>query len=550
MGKVKLNKERFYRAVVSSKLILSMPSKTQTEKENKAQFITIGKKPLTTEDFHKILYQGQKVELDSSALAKVEESYSFLKTFSKDKLIYGINTGFGPMAQYHISEQDRLDLQYNLIRSHCTGAGKRLPDIFVKSSMICRLSSLMQGYSGIHPEVVNLLKELINHDIYPQIFEHGGVGASGDLVQLAHLSLNLIGEGEVTYKGELRPTAEVYKEVGLKPISVHLREGLGLINGTSVMTGIGMVNLLHAKQLLNWGLASSILIIEMVESYSDHFSKELNQVKPHHGQRTIASAMNKVMSNSSLIRKREEHLFDGNYKKEDVFQDKVQEYYSIRCVPQILGPVLDTLLITQTTLENEVNSVNDNPIIDAANNNVFHGGNFHGDYVALEMDKLKIAITKLSMLAERQINFLMNDKLNGKLPPFVNLGKLGLNLGMQAAQFTATSTTAENQTLSNPMYIHSIPNNNDNQDIVSMGTNAALISAKVIENTYQVLSIELLTIVQAVDALQISTRLSADSQHTYQQIRALVPRFEDDTILYKKLAAIKNQLQTNTPQII
>jgi histidine ammonia-lyase len=512
--------------------------------------IYIGGTRLTIHDFHKILYSGEKIELDDTALTKVEESYMFLQTFSKDKLIYGINTGFGPMAQYRISEEDRIELQYNLIRSHCTGAGNRLSDLFVKSAMICRLSSLMQGYSGIHPEVVILIKELINREIYPQLFEHGGVGASGDLVQLAHLSLNLIGEGEVTYKGELRPTADVYKEVGLKPITVHLREGLGLINGTAVMTGIGMVNLLHSKQLLNWSMAASILIVEMVESYSDHFSKELNQVKPHPGQRAVAHAMNKAMSSSPLIRKREEHLFDSDFKEVDVFQDKVQEYYSLRCVPQILGPILDTIQTAQTILENEVNSVNDNPIIDKANSNVFHGGNFHGDYVALEMDKLKIAITKLTMLAERQLNFLMNDKLNGKLPPFANLGKLGLNLGMQAAQFTATSTTAENQMLSNPMYIHSIPNNNDNQDIVSMGTNAALITAKVIENAYQVLAIELLTAVQAIDALQFGEKLSIDSQYTYKQIRNLVPRFEDDTILYKKLTSIKHHLQAHNPGLL
>lgn len=512
--------------------------------------IQIGGTPLTIHDFHKILYAGEKIELSQGALRKVEESYLFLQTFSKDKLIYGINTGFGPMAQYRISDEDRISLQYNLIRSHCTGAGNRLSDILVKSSMICRLNSLMQGYSGIHPEVVELLKELINHEIYPQIFEHGGVGASGDLVQLAHLTLNLIGEGEVTYKGELRPTADVYKELGLKPVKVHLREGLGLINGTSIMTGIAMVNLLHAKQLLNWSIACSVLIIEMVESYSDHFSKELNQVKPHPGQRAIAKAMNNIMHSSKLIRKREDHLFDSDFKKVDVFQDKVQEYYSIRCVPQILGPILDTIQAAQTVIENEVNSVNDNPIVDKANNNVFHGGNFHGDYVALEMDKLKIAITKLTMLAERQLNFLMNDKLNGKLPPFVNLGKLGLNLGMQAAQFTATSTTAENQMLSNPMYIHSIPNNNDNQDIVSMGTNAALITAKVIENSYQVLAIELLSAIQAIDALQFEKKLSTESLNIYNRIRKLVPRFEEDTILYKKLTAVKTHLQHYHPDFI
>ncbi len=509
--------------------------------------ILIGTKPLTSDDFFKILYQGEKIELDAAALKKVAESHEFLKDFSKNKLIYGINTGFGPMAQYKISEQNQLDLQYNLIRSHTTGAGNRLSDINVKSAMICRLSSLMQGYSGIHPEVVELLRNLINKEVYPQIFEHGGVGASGDLVQLAHLALNLIGEGEVTYKGELRPTAEVYKEVGVKPITVRLREGLALINGTSVMTGIAMVNLLHAKQLLNWSLSSSMLIIEMVESYGDHFSKELNSVKPHVGQRLVAEAMNKAMANSKLIRKREEHLFDSKLTDVEVFKDKVQEYYSIRCVPQILGPVLDTILFTESVLENEVNSVNDNPIIDKANNNVFHGGNFHGDYVALEMDKLKIAITKMTMLAERQLNFLMNDKLNGKLPPFVNLGKLGLNLGMQAAQFTATSTTAENQMLSNPMYIHSIPNNNDNQDIVSMGTNAALITAKVVENAYQVLAIELLSAIQAIDALNFSSKLSSDLKGTYDRIRGIVERFENDSIMYKRLEKVKHHLQANSP---
>jgi histidine ammonia-lyase len=512
--------------------------------------VSIGAKGLTLDDFNKILYAGEKIDLDQTALDKVIESHEFLKSFSKDKLIYGINTGFGPMAQYRVSEQNQLDLQYNLIRSHCMGAGNKLSDINVKSAMICRLSSLMQGYSGIHQEVVILLKELINGDIYPQIFEHGGVGASGDLVQLAHLALNLIGEGEVTYKGELRPTADVYKEVGIQGITVRLREGLALINGTSVMTGIAMVNLIHAKQLLNWSLSSSMLIIEMVESYSDHFSKELHSVKPHIGQRAVAKAMYTAMSSSKLIRKREDHLFDSTHADTDIFKDKVQEYYSIRCVPQILGPVMDTITFTQTILENEVNSVNDNPIIDKANNNIFHGGNFHGDYVALEMDKLKIALTKLTMLAERQLNFLMNDKLNGKLPPFVNLGKLGLNLGMQAAQFTATSTTAENQMLSNPMYIHSIPNNNDNQDIVSMGTNAALITAKVVENAYQVLAIELVSAVQAVDALRFDKKLSTEGQNTYKQIRAIVPRFEKDSVMYKELKKVKEYLQANNTGLV
>jgi histidine ammonia-lyase len=210
--------------------------------------------------------------------------------------------------------------------------------------------------------------------------------------------------------------------------------------------------------------------------------------------------------------------------------------------------VLDTILCAEKVLINEVNSTNDNPIIDSDARNVFHGGNFHGDYVALEMDKLKIAITKLSMLAERQLNYLMNPKLNEKLPPFVNLGKLGLNLGMQGVQFTAVSTVAENQTLSFPMYIHSITNNNDNQDIVSMGTNAALMSKKVIDNTYQVLAIEMISILQAIDYLEIKNRLSSYSLSKYEDLRQIVPKFTEDTIKYKDIQNIEQYIMENKPQ--
>ena len=227
---------------------------------------------------------------------------------------------------------------------------------------------------------------------------------------------------------------------------------------------------------------------------------------------------------------------------------KVQEYYSLRCVPQVLGPVLDTIYYTNHVLMNEVNSTSDNPIIDGEHHNVYHGGNFHGDYVALEMDKLKIAITKLSMLAERQLNYLMNPKLNEKLPPFVNLGKLGLNLGMQGVQFTAVSTVAENQTLSFPMYIHSITNNNDNQDIVSMGTNAALIAKKIIDNSYQVLAIEMISILQAIDYLEIKDRLSSYSLSKYMDLRQIVPKFTEDTIKYKDIQNIEQYIMENKPQ--
>ena len=493
--------------------------------------IKIGAEKLTLSTCKQILIDNQVIEIDDAALQRVYESHYFLKEFIKDKLIYGVNTGFGPMAQYKISHDDQIQLQYNLIRSHCSGSGNPIAEINVRATMLARLNMLLLGYSGIHPEAVILLKEMINRHITPIIFEHGGLGASGDLVQLAHLALTMIGEGDVHYKGEIVSTEKAFKAEKLTPLNIHIREGLALMNGTSAMCGMGIINLLHAKNILDKATQASAMIIEMVESYDDHYSNELNSVKLHRGQNHIAQNIRTHLADSKLVKKRGKHLYDQP-TTETVVKEKVQEYYSIRCVPQILGPVYDTIAFAEEIIIDEINSANDNPIVDYKNKNVFHGGNFHGDYPAIEMDKLKIAITKLSMLSERQLNFLMNDKLNGKLPPFVNLGTLGLNLGMQGTQFTATSTVAENQTLSNPMYIHSIPSNNDNQDIVSMGSNAALMAQKVINNTYEVLAIEFISIIQAIDYLKCESKLSAVSKKLYADMRAIVPCFDKDTIQY------------------
>lgn len=501
-------------------------------------------KDLVLQDFYRIVFAQEKVEIAPSILQQVEKSFNFLKEFSKDKVIYGVNTGFGPMAQYKIQDKDRIQLQYNLIRSHASGTGSPLTEKYVKAAMVARLNTLCLGHSGVHSSVVELMLNFINKDITPLIYEHGGVGASGDLVQLAHLALVLIGEGEVFYQGKRIPTAEVFKQEQLHPIEVEIREGLALMNGTSVMTGIGIVNLVYSHRLLNWLIKASSAINEIVEAYDDHLSDELNSSKKHKGQQEVARRMREHLSDSQLTRKREQHLYHANGNVE-VFKEKVQEYYSLRCVPQILGPVLDTLQEVEKILINEVNSANDNPVIDAEREQVYHGGNFHGDYVALEMDKLKTVMTKASMLAERQLNYLLNAKINDILPPFVNLGILGLNFGMQGVQFTATSTTAENQTLSNPMYIHSIPNNNDNQDIVSMGTNAALMTKKVIENSFEVVAIELITIVQAIEYLGSYEKLSTQTKEMFDHIRKIVPAFKEDKVMYPYVNAVKTYLLEN-----
>lgn len=500
---------------------------------------------LTLREMEQVLYNGETIRISEKLRSQVVASYEFLKEFSKDKVIYGINTGFGPMAQWRIEDEHLKELQYNIIRSHSTGAGERLPDICVRAAMLSRLKTFLEGHSGVHVTLIDLLIEFINRGICPVVPRHGSVGASGDLVQLAHIALTLIGEGEVSYRGEIRPAGEVMAENGLEPLQMHIREGLAVTNGTAVMTGIGTVNYLQTERLLGWEILCSVMMNEIASSYDDFMSEVLNGLKFHPGQIRVAELMRSLSEGSKLLRNRKIELFHKS--GEQVFKQKVQPYYSLRCVPQILGPVYDTLMNAGQVIEDEVNSVDDNPIVDMASANVIHGGNFHGDYISFEMDKLKIAVTKMTMLAERQTNYLFHDRINGILPPFVNLGVLGLNYGLQASQFTATSTTAESQTLSNPMYVHSIPNNNDNQDIVSMGTNSALICRTVVENCSQVLAIHLMALVQAVDCLDVADKLAPATRKLYDKVRGIVPVFKDDTPKYNEIKALQSIILESSP---
>ncbi len=500
---------------------------------------------LTLREMEQILYNGETIRISEKLRSQVVTSYEFLKEFSKDKVIYGINTGFGPMAQWRIEDEHLKELQYNIIRSHSTGAGERLPDICVRAAMLSRLKTFLEGHSGVHVTLIDLLIEFVNRGICPVVPRHGSVGASGDLVQLAHIALALIGEGEVSYRGEIRPAGEVMAENGLEPLQMHIREGLAVTNGTAVMTGIGTINYLQTERLLGWEILCSVMMNEIASSYDDFMSEVLNGLKFHPGQIRVAELMRSLSEGSKLLRNRKLELFHKS--GEQVFKQKVQPYYSLRCVPQILGPVYDTLKNAGQVIEDEVNSVDDNPIVDMASANVIHGGNFHGDYISFEMDKLKIAVTKMTMLAERQMNYLFHDRINGILPPFVNLGVLGLNYGLQASQFTATSTTAESQTLSNPMYVHSIPNNNDNQDIVSMGTNSALICRTVVENCSQVLAIHLMALVQAVDCLDVADKLAPATRKLYDKVRGIVPVFKDDTPKYNEIKALQSLILESSP---
>ena len=500
-------------------------------------------KELTLSEFQQVVFQRTRVELGVEARDRIIQSHQFLEKFSRNKIIYGVNTGFGPMAQYRVAEEDSVNLQLNLIRSHATGAGAILSEVDVRALMLARLNTLSLGKSGIDISVAEVLIQLINLEITPLIFEHGGVGASGDLVQLAHLALVLIGEGEVFYQGKRRDTEEVFRQKNIRPAKITIREGLAIMNGTSGMTGLGLVNIVYAKQLLDWSVFCSSVINEIVKAYDDHLSEELNQAKRHKGQQQIAKLMRNHLKDSGLTRSRKEEFYNTDHAKTELFKEKVQEYYSLRCVPQVLGPVMDTLSHSTKILLEEVNSANDNPIIDVKTEQVYHGGNFHGDYISLEMDKLRLVMTKTSMLAERQINYLLNPKLNDILPAFVNASKLGLNFGMQGAQFPAVSTTAENQMLSNSMYVHSIPNNNDNQDIVSMGANSAMMTRKVINNCYEVLATEMATILQALYILQYNDRLSSATTLKIKDLKKIFRQIKEDRVLYKDIQNLKEYLK-------
>lgn len=501
---------------------------------------------ITLDEAYNIVFKGQALELPEAAMERVDRCYRFLEQFAADKVIYGINTGFGPMAQWRVDDKYLKDLQYNIIRSHSTGAGEPLSAEDVKAAMVARAGTFLCARSGVNRELVELLSEFVNRDIIPFVPRHGSVGASGDLVQLAHIALTLIGEGEVFYQGRRRPTAEVLEECGLRPAGIFIREGLSATNGTSVMTGISIVNMRHAENLLEMATVAGAWINMIADSFDDYMAVGENEPRHQPGQQVIAARLRELSAGTTRLQHREHELYDPANNAADYFEHKVQAYYSLRCLPQILGPVHDTLRYARDVIERELNSATDNPIIDPDNRNIYHGGNFHGDYISLEADKMKTVMVRLAMTAERQLNYLFHDRINGILPPFLNMGVLGLNYGMQACQFTATSTTAECQTLAMPNYVHSIPNNNDNQDIVSMGTNSALLCRQVIDNVYQVMSILFIALAQATDCLEIAEGLSPAIRRYYDDVRAICPKFIEDTPFYEEVAEIEKYLRAGS----
>lgn len=511
-----------------------------------AKKIILDGQNLTIEDVYRLTRETSvRVDIAERAKKKVHRSKDFLDQSGRSKkIVYGFNTGFGPMASYLIGLDQAATLQRNLIYSHAVGMGQPLEESQVLAAMVVRLNTLARGYSGVSFGLLQLLSDFINHRLIPIVPEHGAVGTSGDLVQLAHIALALIGEGEVFYRGQRQPVKGCLRRLGLKPHLLQSREGLALINGTAMMSGIASLLVSETEQLLGLAVRLGAWSLELVKGFDDGLAERLHNFRPHRGQKTIAKSMRSLLASSRRLQDRSEWQKALKTKTGGShIEEEVQQVYSLRCIPQILGPVLDVWYKVKREVEIEINAVTDNPIIDPEKNNIWHGGNFHGDYIASAMDQLKMAIVKLTMLSERRTDFFLNSKINQRFPPFMNLNQPGLTLGLQGLQFVATSTTAQSQSYAYPHHLHSIPTNGDNQDVVSMGTDAALMTSKVIANAFVVATIEALTLAQGTEWDGKISQFSQSARNLFKKISRIIFWLEDHRPVASNLEKLGDQIR-------
>lgn len=458
---------------------------------------------LTIEEIVAVGVGDRRVALDPESIERCRHSRAYIEAeVSARRVIYGVNTSFGPMCNKIISDDHIEALQVNLIRSHAAGLGEPIEPYIALAVLAVRLNALVKGFSGIRVEVLELMRDMINAAIAPYIPECGSVGASGDLVHLAHLALAVIGEGEVYHRRRRCDASEALAAAGLVPARLSCKEGLALVNGTAAMTALAAFALFGASKALNIACVTAAFAMEIFGGIDDAFDVDLHALKPHPGQTRVAETIRRLYDGSGNITRRDD-MHERIREQEDagqVFETNinVQDVYSIRCAPQILAPVQEAVEAVRKTVEIEANSSNDNPIIVPEKGKVIHGGNFHGQSIAFAMDALSIAVSTLGNLSERRINKMLDKKLNEGLPEHLIPGTVGLTMGFMGAQYLATSCAAENRHLANPVSIHSISCNASNQDVVSMGTVAARKTFSLITNVKHILTLEILCDLQAL----------------------------------------------------
>lgn len=478
---------------------------------------------LTLENIEEVARHFRPVRLTQSAVKNVKKSWDIIKKRAEEnKIYYGINTGFGDLCDVHISKKDVKKLQINLLRSHAVGVGESLSEEVVRATMIVRINTLIQGNSGIRLTVIKLLLEFLNRGIHPCVPSQGSVGASGDLAPLAHMSLPLIGEGEVIYKGKKMDAKVALKKAGLKPIELDYKEGLALINGTAVMCGIGSLALIDCERLAKMADIAGAMSLEALKGTDTFLRREIHEMRPHKGQIASAKNMRALIAGSKIL---------------DKYRDagKLQDAYSVRCIPQVHGASRDTFSHVRSVLEIEVNSVTDNPLVVLETEEIVSGGNFHGQPIAFVMDFLGIAIAEIANIAESRVSRLINSRYSD-LPPFL-VQDSGLNSGFMVAQYTMAALVSENKVLCHPASVDSIPTCAGHEDHVSMGTTAARKAAIIVANVINVIAIEFLAATQGLDFLD-PLRSSRPLEAVRAVVRKEVKNLKEDRRLDLDIAKI------------
>jgi histidine ammonia-lyase len=464
---------------------------------------------------------GTAVRIDENALRKTKRARIALeKLLEKHNTIYGVNTGFGALSNIRINPQDQRQLQANLLRSHAASVGKPHSSDVVRAMMLLRANTLIKGNSGIRTEIPQLIVTLLNRQVHPLIPEKGSVGASGDLSPLSHLALVLMGEGRVEYKGQGMAGKQALQKIGHDPIQLEAKEGLALNNGTQQMTAIGGLNLNDSYGLVRSAEAALALSLEAIKGWIDPFDERIHKVRKHKGQAEVAMTVRSLVKGSKLCR---------SITKDDPGDGRPQDPYSFRCSPQVMGPVIDALDFVKSTLEIEMNSATDNPLIFPSDMTCLSGGNFHGQPVSMALDLLGLGLSTLANISERRISALLDPSLNNGLTAFLvgKESKAGLSSGLMAVQYTATALVAENKILSHPASSDSIPTSGNFEDFVSMGPGAAQKSTSILENSEYVVAIELLTAAQAAH-LRGDSGLGAGTKRVYQMIRKVTRPLSQD----------------------
>lgn len=483
---------------------------------------------LTLKDVIEVSRNKAKVVLNNTSVEKMNRSRSYVeKLLREKKTVYGLTTGFGKFSDTYISSEDTKELQVNLIRSHACGIGPALPVEVVRAIMLLRIKSLSLGYSGIRLEVVQTMIEMLNKDVVPVVPEKGSLGASGDLAPLSHVALVIFGEGEAVYKGRRLDGGMAMKLAGIQPISLEAKEGLALINGTQVMTAVGAIACYDALNLAKWADATGALTCEALLGIRDAFDAQTHEIRPHKGQLQVAENIKRLTMGSQLMTNQGEL--------------RVQDAYSLRCIPQVHGASRDALSYVLEKIEVEMNSVTDNPLIFEEQERVISGGNFHGQPIALAMDFLSICMSEVANISERRIERLVNPQLNGDLPPFLTKHG-GLQSGFMIAQYAAASVVSENKSLAHPASVDSIPSSGNQEDHVSMGTIGARKAKQIIENAYSVIAIELLCASQAID-YRNPEHLGKGTKWIYAKCREQVAFLEKDRVLSYDIKKITSMLQ-------